>query len=80
MVSCIGQEPVYQQPLNEMEVVIPVVSREHSGIGTIVDRSYMLPVASWNLWKGISLVADDDGEESEMFGENGEWRDEPTWS
>ena len=28
----------------------------------------------------ISLVADDDWEESEMFGENGEWRDEPTWS
>ena len=27
---------------------------------------------------GINLVVDDDGEESEMFGENGEWRDEPT--
>ena len=28
----------------------------------------------------INLVVDDDGEESEMFRENGEWRDEPTWS
>ena len=65
------EKPVYPQPLREMEVVTPVVSREHFGIGTIVDRSYMLPVAPGNLWKGISLVADDDGEESEKFGRMG---------
>ena len=67
----LDKKPVYPQPLREMEVVTPVVSREHFGIGTIVDRSYMLPVASGNLWKGISLMADDDGEESEMFGRMG---------
>ena len=37
----LDKKPVYQQLLNEMEVVTPVVSREHFGIGTIVDRSYI---------------------------------------